>query len=478
MSQPTHADGHAGPVVVGCDGSWPSAQAVIAAARMAHRRGTPLKLLAVERPSESRGAAAERARSVAETARMQAHSIEPAVETDVLVVTDIRDQRVDQLANEASVLVLGAYGGGGQVALSLGSTSEALSRAFACPILLPHARVGESLRAGTRPPTVVAAVSHDDTAQHVVAAAAREAAERHTPLLIVHAISMQDAAQIPAEHDWIAAAVAGAGVPSWLPHRTVVTVADPTAAVLDRVEPDDLLVVATRGEGRLAGLVAGSVTRALLDAGPCDVLVVNHGATHPTSGLTSPPAQVRTPTDIVTLTDTECWSLLRSAAVGRLGVTVKGHPRQPRRAPRVHHLPDVAGVQARRLRGPAGGLRGRRVRHGHRRRLERRHQGHRQGPTRTRRDHAGVAAAHHALARRPEAADRPDRPGPRPRVCDRPPLPRLRGYHHSEQQSDAGLAHRAGPRRRLFRRPQRPVAMRLGRHLPIHVQTPKSSFGR
>ena len=213
MSQPTHADGHAGPVVVGCDGSWPSAQAVIAAARMARRRGTPLKLLAVERPSESRGAAAERARSVAETARMQAHSTEPAVETDVLVVTDIRDQRVDQLANEASVLVLGAYGGGGQVALSLGSTSDALSRAFACPILLTHARVGESLRAGTRPPTVVAAVSRDDTAQHVVAAAAREAAERHTPLLIVHAIPMQDAAQLPAEHDWIAAVVAGSRRP-------------------------------------------------------------------------------------------------------------------------------------------------------------------------------------------------------------------------------------------------------------------------
>ena len=257
---------------------------------------------------------------------MQAHSTEPAVETDVLVVTDIRDQRVDQLAHEASVLVLGAYGGGGQVALSLGSTSDALSRAFACPILLTHARVGESLRAGTRPPTVVAAVSRDDTAQHVVAVAAREAAERHTPLLIVHAIPMQDAAQFQAENDWIAAVVAGAGVPSWLPHRTVVTVADPTAAVLDRVEPDDLLVVATRGEGRLAGLVAGSVTRALLDAGPCDVLVVSHGAIHPTSGLTSPPAQVRTPTNIVTLTDTECWSLLRSAAVGRLGVTVKGRP--------------------------------------------------------------------------------------------------------------------------------------------------------
>jgi hypothetical protein len=68
------------------------------------------------------------------------------------------------------------------------------------------------------------------------------------------------------------------------------------------------------------------VTRALLDAGPCDVLVVSHGTAHPTSGLTSRPARVRTPTDIVTLTDTECWSFLRSAAVGRLGVTVRGRP--------------------------------------------------------------------------------------------------------------------------------------------------------
>lgn len=331
MSESAREVGPVGPVVVGCDGSWPSAQAVVAAAGTARRRGTQLTLLVVEHSPDSegaaRGAAAERARSVGATARLRAQATEPTVETEVVVVTDIRDRRVEQLANEASVLVLGAYGSGGQVALSLGSTSEALSRSFRCPILLTHARVGESLRAGTRPPAVIAAVGRDATARDVVAAAAREAVERHVPLVVVHAISMRDAAHFAAEDEWVASLVSAAGVSSWLPHRTVVTVADPVAAVLDRVEPDDLLVVATRGEGRLAGLVPGSVTRALLDAGQCDVLVVSHGnAKHAPSGLPSGPAQVRTPKAVATLSDTECWSYLRSAAVGRLGVTVNGRP--------------------------------------------------------------------------------------------------------------------------------------------------------
>lgn len=332
MSESARVDDPVGPVVVGCDGSWPGGQAVISAATAARRRGTALKLLVVERPpdtaTEGRAIPAEHARYVGKTARMQALNAEPGVVTEVVLVSDVRDARVAQLASEAGLLVLGSYGAGGQVALSLGSTSEALARTFRCPLLLPHARVGESLRAGTRPPTVIAAVSRDDSASLVVSAAAREAAERHVPLLIVHTLSMHDAAEFASEQDWVATVVAAVEIPSWLPHRTVVTVADPVAAVLDRVEPDDLVVVATRGEGRLAGLVSGSVTRALLDAGQCDVLVLSHGvvdgAAHRISGLGSHPAEVSIPEGATTLSATECWSFLRSAAVGRLGVSVDG----------------------------------------------------------------------------------------------------------------------------------------------------------
>ncbi|MEO7061339.1 MAG: pyridoxamine 5'-phosphate oxidase family protein [Lapillicoccus sp.] len=338
MNESVHVAGQAGAVVVGCDGSWPGAQALIGAAAAARRRGAPLKLLVVERHDErtvdERGGAAEYARNVGLTARSQARRAEPGVDTEVILVADVRDERVGHLASQAGLLVLGAYGAGGQVALSLGSTSDALARAFPCPLLLPHARVGESLRAGTRPPTVVAGIRRDASAHDVVAAAAREAAERHVSLLVVHAISKQDAAQLGDAQDWVASVLAAVGVPSSVPQRTVVTVADPVAALRDRVEADDLLVVSTRGEGRLAGLIAGSVTRALLDAGGCDVLVVSRGPVghgvaghdpgHATSGLSGEPAPVPGGTAAARLSVPECWSLLQSAAVGRLGVSVGG----------------------------------------------------------------------------------------------------------------------------------------------------------
>ena len=56
--------------------------------------------------------------------------------------------------------------------------------------------------------------------------------------------------------------------------RLVVTQEPAVHALVTRALPDDLLVVGTRGEGRLAGLIAGSVCRGVLDAMPCDVMVV------------------------------------------------------------------------------------------------------------------------------------------------------------------------------------------------------------
>jgi nucleotide-binding universal stress UspA family protein len=60
--------------------------------------------------------------------------------------------------------------------------------------------------------------------------------------------------------------------------RVVVSVDEPVRALLAECGSDDLLVVGTRGEGRLAGLVRGSVARGVIDAGLCDVLVVPPGA--------------------------------------------------------------------------------------------------------------------------------------------------------------------------------------------------------
>lgn len=49
---------------------------------------------------------------------------------------------------------------------------------------------------------------------------------------------------------------------------------DPRQALIERVHPDDLLVVGTRGHGGVVGLLLGSVATYCIRHAPCPVLVV------------------------------------------------------------------------------------------------------------------------------------------------------------------------------------------------------------
>jgi hypothetical protein len=58
-------------------------------------------------------------------------------------------------------------------------------------------------------------------------------------------------------------------------HWRMVWASGDAAEELSRyANPDDLLVLGNRGSERLAGHVTGSVTRAILDDMPCDVMLV------------------------------------------------------------------------------------------------------------------------------------------------------------------------------------------------------------
>jgi len=107
--------------------------------------------------------------------------------------------------------------------------------------------------------------------------AAAEALIRDLPLVVVHALPRgKDADRAAIGEGWrkCREALREARLPPGVPNRLVITQDDPVPALLHRVGNADVLVVGTHGRGRLAGLVAGSVSRAILDKMSCDVLVV------------------------------------------------------------------------------------------------------------------------------------------------------------------------------------------------------------
>ncbi|MHB8274905.1 MAG: universal stress protein [Dermatophilaceae bacterium] len=114
----------------------------------------------------------------------------------------------------------------------------------------------------------------------VLAVAVAEALIRDLPLVVVHALprgKVADRAAIGEGWRKCREALREAHLPAGVPNRLVITQDDPVPALLHRVGQADVLVVGTRGHGRLAGLVAGSVSRAILDKMTCDVMVVQLG---------------------------------------------------------------------------------------------------------------------------------------------------------------------------------------------------------
>jgi len=285
-------------VVVGCDGSWQSNRAVEAAARIAAGRGLRLALLVVPRNGSSadgslRGyalreiSARARAQATAELAEERARAEAPNAFVEQ-VIGDVDGAAVRELADRAVLLVLGSHGGEGQLALSLNSPSEELVRHLRVPILIP----GE----GARPlaisglPRVVVGVDGRGGEEELIGIAASEAEARGRGLVIVRAVPPGAPGRIARPEGWddTRLAVHHADHTASVSSRMVVSVGDAVSALTAECGPDDLLVVGSRGQGRLSGLVAGSVARGVLDAGGCDVMVVPPSAQTQPWGLGRP----------------------------------------------------------------------------------------------------------------------------------------------------------------------------------------------
>jgi nucleotide-binding universal stress UspA family protein len=281
-----------GTVVVGCDRSWESQNAVVAATREASRRNTRLVLLAVvERrsfwpdsvKSMSRGEAesTQDAQAAVHLARAKAIATDPAVGVETLIVRELDSPELVDLACQAGLLVLGHRGDGGQVVFSLGSTSAELSKRFHCPMLVVHDQGGPIASPDFVPDrAVVAGMDMTEGADAVLSVAVTEAVIRDLPLVVVHALPRAKSVDRTLISDcWrrVRATLGNANPPADVPCRLAITQDDPIQALLRRVGPADVLVVGTRGQGRLEGLIPGSVSRAILDTATCAVMVVQPG---------------------------------------------------------------------------------------------------------------------------------------------------------------------------------------------------------
>jgi nucleotide-binding universal stress UspA family protein len=279
-------------VVAGCDSSSESQHAVIAATREASRRGAALVLLALAEhrpywPDNLAWVARAEAESSHQAQAATERALECAFETDrsvairTAVVQESDSFELDSLARRAGLLVLGRRGDGGQVTFSLGSTSAELGRRFKCPMLVVHDQGRPSQRRRFGPDAaVVVGMDIHGAFDAVLAVAVAEAVIRDLPLVVVHALPRgKDADRVAIGEGWrrCREALREAKLPVGVPNRLVITQDDPASALLHRVGPTDLLVVGTHGHGRLAGLVAGSVSRAVLDKMTGDVLVVQPG---------------------------------------------------------------------------------------------------------------------------------------------------------------------------------------------------------
>lgn len=273
--------------LVGYDGS----DASMAALRFAHRLALPADaIVAANVLSEQLGPGAW----AAAHARAE-QLLEPTAElaTQRRVVEGPTAHGLHDLAVElaATVLAIGATHRGSFGRLVPGSVGERLIHAAPCPLMVvpsesdgPIATVGVAFdgRAAGRPALEKACEIAQEQGAQLMVLTASEVPSRHAHLpRLAHRGAPVDVEAT------IAAATELIGPDVGFGHRVVAGPAGP-GLVGACAEDVDLLVVGSRGYGPLHSVLAGSVTRHLVDHAPCPVLVVPRA---PRSGDRIDPAQ-------------------------------------------------------------------------------------------------------------------------------------------------------------------------------------------
>lgn len=287
------------PVVAGVDGSESALAAVRWAAREAHHRRLPLRLVqAFSWPNfrhigeldfgvNPREVLLRLAHEELAAAADAAAAAAPGVEIEQEVEVGYPIPVLEAESRRAHILVLGDRGLGGVNSLLIGSVAIALAAHAACPMVV--IRGPEPAPASEALPVLVGV---DTTANSAAAIefAFDIADARRVPLVAVHAlwdllvdpvldlVTEWDATEAH-ERERLGELLAG-----WsekypdVPVQRVVARDRPAHRLLEQAQHAQLVVVGSRGRGALSGLLLGSVSHALLHHAPCPVAVVRSDA--------------------------------------------------------------------------------------------------------------------------------------------------------------------------------------------------------
>jgi nucleotide-binding universal stress UspA family protein len=206
------------------------------------------------------------------------------VEVTQHVVCDLPVPGLQAAAERADLLVVGARGHGGFASLRVGSVSERLIESSPCPVAVVHAT------APVKGGRVVVGIDGSETATAALRWAAAEAGAREAELDVVEAWSLPVMVATP--YDGV---VDIEQYESGERQLLAETLADPALAgvkatghlvaggagraLIERSEHASLVVVGSRGRGRILGALLGSTSRQVVHHAACPVVVLR-GAGH------------------------------------------------------------------------------------------------------------------------------------------------------------------------------------------------------
>jgi nucleotide-binding universal stress UspA family protein len=290
------------PVVVGVDGSPMALGAVRWAAREARRRGLAVRLVEAFAWSDTvpldgviptqdyRETLLRSMQDQVNKAAAVAEEAAPGIHVDKQVVAGYPARVLRAESERAALLVTGGRGVGGVLGLLVGSVAVTMAVHAACPVVVVPETEDEPEPADL---PVVVGVDGSSHSEAAVAFAYETASLRGAPLVAVHAWSdlLFDAEVVPmmdweaieaGEQEVLAERLAGWAEEFPDVSVTRVVVQDrPAHALLEQAARAQLVVVGSRGRGRLPALVLGSVSHAVLNRARCPVAVVRAETAEP-----------------------------------------------------------------------------------------------------------------------------------------------------------------------------------------------------